>query len=262
MKKLLYIIILILSPAICNSGTYGREKGAEKLTVMTYNVHHCNPPAIKGLIDAGAIADVIRSNNTDIVFLQEIDVRTQRVNGMNQSLELSRLSGLEYSAFFKAIDILGGEYGVVILSRFPIDSAVVYPLWQKGESEQRVLGIAVATLPGGRKTRVACTHLDLSADIREIEIQQIDMILSRGDIPVILGGDFNAKPDSKEIGLMFSKFVSSTKDFVVTFPNINPDRTIDYIFTRKTDQLRFISHKVIPAIDASDHLPVVAEVEL
>ena len=156
---------------------------------------------------------------------------------------------------------MGGEYGVVILSRFPLDSAIVYPLWQRGESEQRVLGIAVATLPDGRKIRLACTHLDLSAEIRETEIKQVDLILSRGDIPVVLGGDFNAEPDSKEIELMFTRFTSSTKDFVVTFPNIKPNKTIDYLFTRRMDKLRFISHKVIAGIEASDHLPVIAEIE-
>ncbi len=256
MKKLIYLMALLLVATLCFSEPYNK-----KLTVMTYNVHHCNPPAIKGLIDAGAIAEVIRSNKADIVFLQEIDIATQRVNGMNQSLELSRLSGLQYSVFFKAIDLMGGEYGVVILSRFPLDSAFVYPLWQRGESEQRVLGIAVATLPDERKIRVACTHLDLSADIRKREIEQIEMILSRGETPVILGGDFNAEPASKEMAVMFNRFTSSTNDFTVTFPNTKPDKTIDYLFTRRIDKLGFITHKVIPGIDASDHLPVIAEVE-
>jgi len=256
MKKTFYTITLLLIYTFCFSQTH-----SSRLTVITYNVHHCNPPAIKGLIDAGAIADVIRSNKADIVFLQEIDIKTQRVNGMNQSLELSRLSGLKYSAFFKAIDIMGGEYGVVILSRFPLDSAFVYPLWQRGESEQRVLGIAVVTLPDERKLRVACTHLDLSADIREKEIEQMGTILSRGEIPVILGGDFNAEPESKEMDTMFNRFTSSTTDFVVTFPNVKPNKTIDYLFTRRIDKIRFISHKVLSGIDASDHLPVIAEVE-
>jgi len=148
---------------------------------MTYNVHHYNPPAIKGLIDAGAIADFIKSNKADIVFLQEIDIKTRRVDGINQSLELSRLTGLKYSVFFKAIDILGG--------------------------------------------------------------------------------DFNAEPVSKEMGIMFSRYTSSTSDFVVTFPNINPEKTNDYLFTRRIDKIKFISHKVIPGINASDHLPVIAVVE-
>jgi len=255
MKKTIYLTALLLVATLSFSEPYN------KLTVMTYNVHHCNPPAIKGLIDAGAIADVIKSNKADIVFMQEIDIKTRRVDGMNQSLELSRLTGLKYSVFFKAIDILGGEYGVVILSRFPLDSALIYPLWQEGESEQRVLGTAVVTLPDDRKIRVACTHLDLSADIREKEIKQVDMILSKGEIPVILGGDFNAEPVSKEMGIMFSRYTSSTSDFVVTFPNINPEKTIDYLFTRRIDKIKFISHKVIPGINASDHLPVIAVVE-
>lgn len=261
MKRIIIVFLTLLYSISGFSNELNNEQKSIKLNIMTYNVHHCNPPAIKGLIDIDAIANVIKSNSIEIAFLQEIDVRTTRVNGIDQALELSQKTGLKYFRFFKAIDIMGGEYGVMILSKYPIDSTMVYPLYQEGDSEQRVLGIANVILPDNFKLKVACTHLDLSARLREVEINEIDSILSRESIPVILGGDFNATSQSNEIKLMGEKYVSSTKEFLSTFPNKNPNRTIDYIFISKSANLRVLSHKVLVNTDASDHLPVVAEIE-
>lgn len=223
-------------------------------------MHHCNPPAVKGLIDVQSIADVIRTNDADIAFLQEIDVHTTRVNGIDESKELSEKSGLNYYHFFKAIDILGGNYGVMILSKYPLDSYKVYPLYQEGESEQRVLGTAIATLKENIKVMLACTHLDLSARLRAIELNQIDSVLSKSSLPFILCGDFNATPASSEMNLVLEKYQSSTNEFIPTFSNINPDRTIDYIFVPRTSKMKVLRHKVLSGIDASDHLPVIADI--
>ncbi|HEX5024776.1 MAG TPA: endonuclease/exonuclease/phosphatase, partial [Agriterribacter sp.] len=45
-------------------------KGATRVKVMSYNVHHCNPPSKPALIDVDAIAKAIRQQNPDIVALQ------------------------------------------------------------------------------------------------------------------------------------------------------------------------------------------------
>lgn len=260
MKRTLVIIAAFLFfiwglPA----GLNGREKSV-KIRVMTYNTHHCNPPAVKGLIDAQAIADVIKSNNVDIALLQEIDVRTSRVKGVDLAEELSQRSGLNYFHFFKAIDLLGGEYGVMILSKYPLDSSKVYPLYKEGASEQRVLGTAFVTLPNNLKVMIACTHLDLSAKLRIAEIKEIDSILSKSSMPVILGGDFNATPQSNEMVMMTDGYMSTTNEFVPTFPNIDPNKTIDYIFLSRNSNFRILKHKALENINASDHLPVIADI--
>jgi len=260
MNKTVIVIFAFLASVLeFSTGLYSQEKNI-KLNVMTYNVHHCNPPAVKGLIDVQAIADVIKSNNVNIAFLQEIDVHTTRANGLDQANELSQKSGLNYFHFFKAIDILGGEYGVMILSAYPLDSCIVNKLYQEGESEQRVLGTAIITLSNTIKVKIACTHLDLSARLRSVELNQIDSILSKGSLPFILGGDFNATPQSQEMKIMLEKYKSSTNEFIPTFPNINPDRTIDFLLINKSVTLEIVSHKVLTNIHASDHLPVLAEI--
>src|SRR6478752_6765767 len=63
--------------------------------VMTYNVHHCNPPSVPGKIDVEAVAKVIREANPDLVALQEIDVFTNRSGkALHEARELGRLTGM------------------------------------------------------------------------------------------------------------------------------------------------------------------------
>ncbi len=261
MKTTLIVLLTIITFSFGFSREIPDRQKSVKINVMTYNVHHCNPPAVKGKIDVDAIAEIIRSNNVDIAFIQETDVRTSRVGGIDQAQELSDRSGLKFFRFFKAIDLAGGEYGVTILSSYSLDSASVHPLYKEGDSEQRVLGTALVTLKDKRKILLACTHLDLSSRLREVEVTQIDSILSRERRPVILGGDFNAAPSSNEIKFMEERYSSTTKEYVCTFPNMDPNVTIDYIFFSKTPMLRVVSHKVLQSINASDHLPVLSVLE-
>jgi endonuclease/exonuclease/phosphatase family metal-dependent hydrolase len=262
MKNLKYLLANVVALCVLfNSAVTNGQNRKEVLTVMTYNVHHCNPPAEKGVIDIEGIAGVIKNQGIEIAFLQEIDVKTSRTNGLDQATELSKRTGLKHFHFYKAIDIMGGEYGVMILSKYPLINIMSHKLYQEGDSEQRVIGTADIILPNKAKVMLACTHLDLSSTIRAREINEIDSILSLSVTPFILGGDFNATPESPEMSLFFDKYVSSTYDFDNTFPNKYPNKTIDYIFVEKASSLRVISHKVPTNINFSDHLPVVTEIE-
>ena len=50
----------------------------DTLSILTYNIHHANPPSKPGLIDVDAIAAVIVKLRPDVVALQEVDVYTNR----------------------------------------------------------------------------------------------------------------------------------------------------------------------------------------
>ncbi|PKO98071.1 MAG: endonuclease [Bacteroidetes bacterium HGW-Bacteroidetes-8] len=265
MKRLILISLLLF---VSLSPTLALQKTEEKsITVITYNIHHCNPPAQKGVIDTDAIADVIKESGADIALLQEVDVKMTRSLGEDQAMILSQKSGLNFYYFFKAIDFSGGDYGVAILSRFPLSEFNSYNLDNHIQSEQRVLATALAELAGGVKILLATTHLDLVKGNRVKQIAEIDSILSNSLYPLILGGDFNATPESEEMLLMSQRFIPSTQSLSPTFPNLNPDRVIDYIFIRnstgvKRTILNFSGHKVLTGVDASDHLPVVADIEI
>jgi endonuclease/exonuclease/phosphatase family metal-dependent hydrolase len=184
------------------------NKGAT-LNILCYNIHHALPPSKKDSIDLDAIARVINEAKPDLVALQEVDVHTKRSDGIDQAAELGRKTGLT-PYFFKAIDYDGGEYGVAILSRFPIKDQHRYPLPTKEgtKGEPRVLATAVITLSGKKEIVFACTHLDAQRDSvnRELQIKAISEILKTSKRPVIIAGDFNAPPGSGVIRVLDAHF--------------------------------------------------------
>ena len=72
MKKVLWTLILAAS-------AHGMTR-AQTLKIMTYNIHHANPPSKEkdSTIDLKAVAAVINAARPDLVALQEIDVNNGR----------------------------------------------------------------------------------------------------------------------------------------------------------------------------------------
>lgn len=231
------------------------------LRILCYNIHHCNPPSKPGIIDVDAIAKVINDSKPDIVALQEVDVHTGRSgSGLHQAEELARKTGM-LSYFAKAIDYDGGEYGVAILSKFPMESAMKFelPTAPGTNGEPRILATAVITIPGNQKIRFACTHLDAQKNDtnRILQIARINEILKEETLPVIIAGDFNATPESRVINKLDTEFKRSCLTGCgFTIPQVNPTKTIDYIAFKPLNAFTVAKHRVINEPYASDHLPV------
>ena len=84
--------------------------------------------------------------------------------------------------------------------------------------------------------------------------------------PLVVAGDFNDEPAGSAYKLMSTKFDdawprSKAKGAGLTFPADKPVKRIDYIFCRSSDRLRVKKAWVANTL-ASDHLPVVAELEI
>lgn len=234
------------------------------LRVLTYNIHHANPPSKPDFIDIDAIAAVINQQKPDIVALQEIDARTTRSGkDLHESEQLAAKTGMS-SYFAKGIDYGGGEYGIAILSKYPMANMKRYPLptIESTKGEPRVLATAEITLPGNKKILFACTHLDAQAKDtnRVVQITRILEILKAQTLPVILAGDLNANPASATISILDSYFTRSciTSDCPFTIPVINPRKTIDFIAYAPANRFGVKLHRVIDEKYASDHLPVFA----
>ncbi len=233
---------------------------------MTYNIHHANPPA-GNTIDMNAIANVIKKENPHLVALQEVDVYTTRSGtGLHQAEELGRLTNMK-TFFGKAIDFAGGEYGVAILSKFPMTDMKNRPLpTAAGTSgEARTLASAVITLGNGKKLVFANTHLDAqTSDTNQfLQITRIKELLQLETHPVILAGDFNAIPGTRIINTLDSYFTRTcTTGCGFTIPATNATKTIDFIAYATSDKFTVLEHKVIDEKFASDHLPVFSVVRI
>lgn len=235
------------------------------LKVLSYNVRHCNPPGKKGVIDMESIAKVIKDANPDLVALQEIDRFTKRSGvELDQAKELGKLTGM-YSYFVKAINWEGGEYGIAVLSKFEILDSInlQLPMMEGKAGEARAVAI-IKVKAKGRKILFASTHLDIVKEHRELQAAAITNYFAGQKLPVILAGDFNDIPGSETVSMLQDHFhiTCAVLSCGKTFPQVNPDRTIDYIMYHPAKKFKTINHQVIPEEYASDHRPIVATFKL
>ncbi len=261
MQKLIFTTFLLFIAINVTSQNSGKMNKGTGVTVLTYNTHHCSPPGIGG-INIDSIASVIVKLKADIVFLQEIDSNVERSGKIDEAKLVAEKANMPYFCFFKAIDLGSGKYGTAILSKYPLFENKTHYLALKKDTEQRIFGTAKIKIPKYGNIVVGTAHLDLEKEFRFIQVKQMDSIISEFTEPVIFGGDFNATPSNEEIKYLLDKYNQSAKEFVASFPNVNPDRTIDYVFCKKNKKMKFISHKVINGVNASDHLPVVTQILL
>lgn len=233
---------------------------AQTVKILTYNIHHANPPSTPDKIDIEAIAKVINESGAEVVGIQEVDIHVSRSEMMNQAEKLSELTGMDYF-FSKGIDLEKGFYGTLILSKYKIVGKRRYDLPMPVKSENRSLAIVDVELPGGKTISLANTHLDLKEENR---IAQAEFINELGELyskPLILVGDLNAKPESKPIQILEEYFERNKISNQPTSPNVSTKNEIDYIMVLKNVDFNWRSYRVIQEEYASDHLPLFAEIE-
>ncbi|MDF2659013.1 MAG: hypothetical protein K0Q94_1804 [Paenibacillus sp.] len=245
------------------------------MRVMSYNVH--GGIGMDGLYDLERIVRTIAQADADIVGLQEVDVHFgQRSRFEHMADRLADRLGM--SVYFAPIYVLPPsegrkeerQFGVALLSRLPIRKTANHQLTRLSTQEVTALpepkpGLLEAVLGAAeRQLRVYVTHLDYRTDpaIRWMQIREMLQLAGVHTDPVLVLGDFNARPDAPELAPLFSAFPDSwtavRADAGHTFPADQPDRKIDYILA--SGHMRTIRTYTIPGT-ASDHLPIVADLE-
>lgn len=245
-----------------------KSPDSARLRVMTYNIRHANPPSKTrdSTIDLQAIARVIDKEKPDLVALQEVDVNNSRAGmNLNEAKALAALAGMYYY-FTAAMDYRGGKYGDAVLSRFPILDSISFHLPKidgTRKEELRSLCMIKIRLPRLGEVLFGSTHLGLSEPTRLLQAQKLNAIIRTFSLPVIIGGDFNATPDSGPIRIMDSVMTRScTSNCDLTIPARHPRTKIDYILYRPAGKFRVMQEKTIDETYASDHLPVLATFKL
>jgi endonuclease/exonuclease/phosphatase family metal-dependent hydrolase len=134
------------------------------------------------------------------------------------------------------------------------------------EKERRGM-IRVEINIGGRLVNFVTTHLDYQyEDGRVYEARQLLQALADIKGPLIVVGDFNDLPGAEAHKIMTSQFrdawvESGANGEGLSYPADKPAKRIDYIFYRISDPIRATRAWTINTL-ASDHLPVVAELEI
>lgn len=233
------------------------------LRVMSYNIHHCDPPYNTGeATDIDTIIGVIAKQNPDIVALQEVDMYTTRSgSNVHQAKVIADRLGMFYF-FAPAINYQGGKYGVAILSKYPMSENTLLELPRPDVTgEKRVIARSKITLPGGAAIRFGCTHFDLKTDNKKAQVDKVNELASAETLPFIIAGDLNATEGSAVINTLDNTFTRTCHGCTPTSPARNPNNTIDYIaYYDPGKTLTVLSHKTVNETYASDHRPIVAEI--
>lgn len=259
-------LLMVITLGACSAGKNVTGAKTSSVNVLCYNIHVANPPsAAKTKKDIPAISKVISDAKPDVVLLQEVDVHTARSGKeVHQAEALAKLNNMAYF-FAKGIDYDGGEYGIAILTHYPILETKRYPLTTVAgtNGEPRVLATALLQLPGNKRLLVACTHLDAQRGDtnRLVQIREVTAILKDQPYPIILAGDLNAPEGSAVINILDQYFTRSCKNCAFTIPEKNPTRCIDFI-SFSPGKFEVEKHQVIQEPYASDHLPVNAVLRL
>lgn len=258
-KRLKMIIRFLFAVVLVSGCSSGVAVLNQPLKVLTYNIHHANPPSKEGYIDMAAVANVIRKADADLVALQELDVNNSRSGSqLDQAAELGRLTGMHHF-FAKGIDYRGGEYGIAILSKYPFTDTQRYalPMKENTGGEPRTLALVMIEPEKGKQIAFANTHLDLHEENRLVQAEFIVNILKTQTAPVIFCGDLNAEPGSPVLQI-FQQILETKSDDGPTYPEKTPLNRLDYImYTPQQFQLE--KQHLIPEQYASDHWPVYAE---
>lgn len=242
-------IFLALLTSLASAGPKPRQ-----LRILCYNIHH--GAGLDGKLDLARIAGVIRSAKPDLVSLQEVDQKTQRTGGVDQAARLAELTGMKH-VYGPSMGYQGGQYGNAILTNREISTSKTVPL--PGEPRSAL----VATMKGSDDFpgfHFIATHLDIDPIPRQASLPLIEKLVnSLPKKPLILAGDFNARPESPTMKALLKTWSNATSapDFL-TAPANKPKSQIDYILYQGAPDWKVIEKRVLPEAVASDHRPILA----
>ena len=161
------------------------------LRAVTFNM--CHGQGLDGIIDVKRQAEFLKKLKPDIIFLQEIDMYTQRVGNKDQIYSLSRHVGLPYRSMGINIKYKNGFYGDGLLCRFPIEYSTNYlmPLIDDSHEQRGLLHTKISF--GTTRLNLFCVHLSTNLDERILAITELVRILKKlpAEELVIVAGDFN-----------------------------------------------------------------------
>ena len=253
----------------------GRDRGASRrLRLLTYNVRHCR--GTDGRVAPERVARVIAALSPDIIALQEVDVGRKRTGGRDQAEEIARLTGM-FSHFHPALHVEEERYGDALLTHLPSRLRRAGPLpgltRRPGLEPRGALWVEVSL--GAAAIQVLTTHFGLLGAER---IAQAEALLGTdwlGDpacrAPTVLLGDFNATGWSRSYRRLSERLTDARRltgerrwrRGGASFPSRFPLLRIDHVFVSERVAVERVTVVDTPlAREASDHLPVLAEIRI
>jgi endonuclease/exonuclease/phosphatase family metal-dependent hydrolase len=247
-----YLAEIVAAPAACAP----EPEPGRPLRIASYNVHRWAGVRGGRAYDPERAYDVLAELDADVVALQE----ALRPTGKDDPLrEAARRLGV-HLAFVVTRQHKRGELGNAVLSRVPLAGVNAIDL-SFGRFERRA---AVAVTLAGHDLTVAATHLAL---VDRTRARQIRALLDHPQLaagPAVLLGDMNAwrrTATSRELDEAYAQQHHNAA-WPASYPSVRPVLALDRLYARGARVLDIRAHTSAAARRGSDHLPVVATVEV
>lgn len=244
------------------------------VTMITYNIAGATPNFYGDPLPAlNKLADFIVAQDADIVGLQEVDKGTNRHNNVDIPAEiLQLLEQRNYpmnGRFANRFDVDGGEFGNMVLSRYPIQN------YQSLVLAPQEIAQTFTVIANDHNFRVFNYHPFPKNSCTTINPFE-DAIAAYPNDMIFLLGDFNALNSSPCLNDIKANFWNSCDFSPDESCNITVDATynpagsigVDFVFVKQgvlspyTDPWEvltvFSDHDMNLGVPVSDHFPVTA----
>jgi endonuclease/exonuclease/phosphatase family metal-dependent hydrolase len=244
--------LLTHSPlAACSRGDAPVANGPTRWRIATWNIRAARSAPVR------AIAAELQAMQADVIALQEVDVRVRRTGFVDEPVALATALGFHY-VFAASIKWDEGDYGLAVLSRWPLKEVRRHRLDTSAAAEPRIV-LDVTVCAGGRSLRVFNHHADGRVASRGAGFEELRRIV-QADVGhgILVLGDFNEYPDGPGVrGLIDAGLVDLGAERNV---NTTESGRIDYLLA---DGLlaRLTSPARVWPSDKSDHNAVLADLE-
>lgn len=280
------------------------------LRVMTYNIHSCK--GMDNDVNPLRTAEIIALYQPDIAALQEVrvgHVRPETVDKpelartgqmeppvgqppltplealpkppqqmkathrpyVNQPEIIAQAVGMK-SVFYPLVRLKGEDYGIAILSRYPMKliRASNLPTLPKRPLLEKRGAIWVSVLVNGQEVQILNTHLGLSRLERKAQVEALlgPEWMGHPEFrqPYIMCGDWNARP-SHQVYRAITKIFDDAQALAAghaprkTWPSSFPFFAIDHIFVPKGAKVpsACVPRTRLTKVN-SDHLPLLADI--
>jgi endonuclease/exonuclease/phosphatase family metal-dependent hydrolase len=207
--------------------------------------------------DLARVVELIDRWDPQIVALQEVDSRRDKHHGINPFEFLQRELG-EHGIGAKSITTDDGDYGQMLISRWPMTGTTVHDLSYPEREPRRAIASTIETPDG--PLRLVATHLGLSIHERREQAKTLIDIAGQQSATTVVAGDFNDWFWVGSVRSALSDVFHGCTGFR-TFPSVLPLLRLDRIYCRPRGALvQAFTDRAARHI--SDHLPVIADVRV
>jgi endonuclease/exonuclease/phosphatase family metal-dependent hydrolase len=239
-----------------------------RFRVVTWNIHK-GIGGVDRRYRIERVVDLLHEEKPDVALLQEVAEDLPRSSFHDQAELLSELLGMPHRVYSPQHRFAMGGYGNAILSRWPLSNVHNLDL-TIGTRKKRGALQARARVRFEKHVRTVVLHnlhLGLAGSERALQLQRfLSSDPFRGlhhRTPIVLGGDLNDLWGTLGPRYLQPAGFARAGRLINTFPAVLPVRPLDGLFFRGDLSPRHChacSSKL--ARQASDHLPLVAELDL